>query len=614
MRLAGNLATLLISLVLIIYAIAVASAPVSEPDPVSEPGASDMLGRHLMNIMRMRPVHATRLGLGDADVGARVEDGMDEFNSRSLRGWRRTVRKMRTELHSLEESQLDALTLAALDDIYDVYLGASEVPFGYINESGQHRPYIVNQIDQPLQYVPKVMITFQRVATEEQAADYLRRLWSFSTLVDSVLGKFNLDADTGWIAPRPLLEGALEYIEGFVEPAPADHELVTSLMEKVEASGAFTVRQKEQIYNEAQMLMVRIIYPAYRNAAATVRDRLPEASEEAGIWSRPLGEQFYRHSIRHEARSNKSAQEIHDLGLAEVDRLLVEMDIKLDAQGYRDGSVGERLRMLAGEKRFLFEDSTAGRARLLEKLNATEASMRALLPAYIGKLPEQEVEIRPFPESIQAGAPGGQYDGPPADGSGPGIFWINLRDMADLPWFRMPTLTYHETMPGHHLQIALARNQAERPMLWRFHINSAYSEGWALYSEALAAEIGVYGDDPLADLGRLQAELFRAVRLVVDTGMHYKRWSREQAIDYMSEVTGRGKTDVTAEIERYMAWPGQALSYKLGMLEIQEIRAEAEASLGDKFDLREFHDQVLQTGAVSMPLLGEQIRAWTDQH
>jgi uncharacterized protein (DUF885 family) len=599
---------LFVSLFSALYPLHLYSTPIEEAKESSDA----MLERHFSYITRMRPVHATRLGLGDEEAGSRVEDAMDEFSGRLMREWRRNVRKMRAELNSLAPAEIDPLTRAAIDDIYDVYLGGSEIPFGFINESGRHRPYVINQIDQPLQYVPKVMITFQRVETAEQAADYLRRLWSFSGLVDSVLSKFNTDADAGWIAPRPILEGALGYIDSFVVPDPADHELVTTLMDKVDDSDNFSATQREQIHNEAKMLMATIIYPSFRNASRQVRDRLPEAKTDAGVWAQPLGEQFYKHSIRHEARTNKSAGEIHDIGLAEVDRLLREMDTKLESQGYSEGSVGERMHSLAREKRFLFEDSEAGREQLLERLNEAARDMRDRLPAYVGSMPREDVEIRPFPKSIEAGAPGGQYDGPPADGGGPGIFWINLRDMGDLPWFRMPTLTYHETLPGHHLQVALARSQVDRPMVWRFHINSAYSEGWALYAEALAEEMGVYGDDALADLGRLQAELFRAVRLVVDTGMHHKRWSREKAIEYMQDITGRGETDVTAEIERYMAWPGQALAYKLGMIEIQEIRREAEARLGDAFNLREFHDRVLETGGVSMPLLREQIMAWVE--
>ena len=577
-------------------------------------GPEQMLRRHLMYVMRMRPVQATRYGLADEDVGARVNDAMDNFSLAHMREWRRTIRGMRMELRALDDGKLDALTLAALDEIYGVYLGESEIPFGFIDTAGRHRPYVINQIDQPLQEVPKVMTTFQQASTPEEAADYLRRLWAFQSLVHSVLGKFNADADAGWIPPRPLLDGALEFIEGFTKPPATEHELVTVLMKQVEASDAFSEDQRARIRNEAIAVMLSVVYPSYRNAAKAVRARLSEARRESGVWAQPLGERFYAHSVRHEARTDKSPEEIHRLGLAEVDRLRAEMDVKLIAQGYQKGSVGERMRQLAIEERFLYTDTAAGRGKLLADLNAVADAMQARLPEYFGRLPAQGVEIRPIPESRQAGAPGGQYDGPPADGSRPGIFWINLRDMNDLPWFRLSTLTYHETVPGHHLQVALARSQAGRPLLWRFANNNAYSEGWALYAERLAAEIGVYDADPVSDLGRLQAELFRAVRLVVDTGMHHKRWSREQAIDYMRQVTGRGEVDVTAEIERYMAWPGQALSYKLGMLEILDMRTGAAASLGDSFDLKGFHDTVLETGPVSMPLLRKQVQTWVERH
>ncbi|MEP5763876.1 MAG: DUF885 domain-containing protein [Halieaceae bacterium] len=581
-------------------------------DPATSAVAADMLKQQATQVMRLRSLNATRLGLTDEDVGARVNDAMDAFGSAHMREWRRNIRSMRSDLDKLPAGSIDPLTRAAMDDIYAVYLGGSEIPFGYIDIQGRHRPYVINQIDQPLQEVPRIMVNFQRVATAEDAADYLRRMWAITSLVDSVLGKFNADADAGWIPPRPVLEGALVYLDNFTTPAPEEHELVTSLLAGVDEAGQISTEQREQIRQEAIALMMRVVYPAYLNAARTVRLRLPEARTEAGIWAQPLGAKFYAHSIRHEALSDKSAEEIHRLGLAEVKRILAEMDRGLKAQGLATASVGERMSKLASEQRFLFEDSATGRERLIVKLNATAGSMQARLPQYFGRLPEQGVVIRPVPAEREAGAAGGSYDGPPADGSGPGTFWINLRDMDDLPWFRLPTLTYHETVPGHHLQVALARSQRSRPMLWRFSSNSAYSEGWALYAELLAAEMGVYESDPYADLGRLQAELFRAVRLVVDTGMHEMRWTREQAIDYMQSTTGRGEVDVTAEIQRYMAWPGQALSYKLGMIEILDIRANARARLGEAFDLKVFHDKVLATGPVSMPLLREQLAGWTE--
>ena len=226
--------------------------------------------------------------------------------------------------------------------------------------------------------------------------------------------------------------------------------------------------------------------------------------------------------------------------------------------------------------------------------------------------PSYEVQVRSFPVEIQDGAPGGQYSPPSVDGSKPGIYWINLRDMKANPKFGLKTLTYHEANPGHHWQVALNMDQSSLPFLRRIAPYNAYAEGWALYSEKVASELGLYENDPFSDLGRLQAELFRAVRLVVDTGMHHKRWTREQAIAYMSEITGTAESDVIAEIERYITWPGQALGYKLGMLKILELREHAKTTLGDKFDLSAFHDVVLLGGAVPMSVLNRNVNKWID--
>lgn len=571
--------------------------------------ARALFARHTAQVMRLRPLAATRIGYSDEDLGIRVNDAMDDYSAENMQQWRRNARQMRTELEKLPDTSVDPLTRAALDEIYQAYLGAP-LPFGYIDALGRHRPYIVNQIDQPLQEVPKYITIYQQVRSEEDVADYLRRLWALTSLVNGVLAKFNRDADGGWLPPRPVLEGAIASLQAFVAPPVDEHPLVVALLEKADASGALSEEARAKVSNEANAVMIRLVYPAYRNAIETIRARLPETKAAAGIWARPNGQQFYAASLRIEAWTDRSPGEIHALGKAEVDRILAEMDTVLAKQGYRDGSVGERMQRLAGEERFLFPDTEAGRSDLLARIESTAADMLSRLPDYFGELPEREFVVRPVPEARQAGEAAGSYSRPPADGDQPGIFWINLRAMDELPWFNMPTLTYHETVPGHHLQLVVSASQASRPDLWRFGINSAYSEGWALYAERLAAEMGVYADDPFGDLGRLQAELFRAVRLVVDTGIHDQRWTMEQAIAYMEDTTGRGSTQVRAEVLRYMAWPGQALSYKLGMVEILAMREEARALLGEQFDLAAFHNQVLGAGQVSMPLLRRQVLDW----
>ncbi len=583
------------------------SSPGSGPQESLGPDAQVMLAKHTMQVMRARPVQATQFGLRDAEVGARVEDAVGDYGKAHLARWRRDLRRMQREMDALPVSSMGGLTRAAMQDIYAARLGDSELPFGFIDTFGRHRPYVINQAGGPLQVVPQIIANFQPAGTTEEVGDYLRRLWALSPLVAGVLDTFNKDANAGWMPPTAVLEASLVGLEAFVSPPAQDHELVVKLVEKMAASDVLTEEDRARARNEAIAVMLRMVYPAYRNAIQNVRDRLPETAAAPGLWARPLGERFYQASLKFEAGTRLSAAAVHEHGLAEVTRISAEMDALLREQGFETGSVGERMQLLAQAEGARFEDSDAGRDDLLATLRGLTASMEARLPEYFGRLPGPALEVRPVPEAIQHGAPRAYYTNPPVDGSGPGVFWINLRGIDQVTRFSMPTLVYHEAVPGHHLQVALALEQQARPTLWRISLNGAYSEGWALYAERLAAEMGVYADDPRGDLGRLQAELFRAVRLVVDTGLHYRRWSLEQAVDYMVATTGRGEDGMRSEALRYAVWPGQALSYKLGMDGMLKLRADVKTAQGENFDLRAFHDQLLATGPVSLALLRQQL-------
>jgi uncharacterized protein (DUF885 family) len=289
------------------------------------------------------------------------------------------------------------------------------------------------------------------------------------------------------------------------------------------------------------------------------------------------------------------------------------MDAILRAEGYTEGTVAQRMVGLTGESRFLYPDTAEGRRELLDDLNGYIADITREMQPLFRTAPPYRVEVKAYPVEIQDGMPGGEYQSPSLDGSKPGTYWINLRDMNGVPKFALRTLTYHEANPGHHWQVALNLAQDDLPFLRRMSPYNAYAEGWALYAEQVAWELGVYEDDPYGNLGRLQDELFRAVRLVVDTGLHHKRWSREQAIAFMADATGNAESSVVAEIERYMAWPGQALGYKLGMLKILALREKARAALGDDFDLAAFHDLVLLEGAMPMSVLEERVDNWVSE-
>jgi uncharacterized protein (DUF885 family) len=301
---------------------------------------------------------------------------------------------------------------------------------------------------------------------------------------------------------------------------------------------------------------------------------------------------------------------VHELGLNEVARIDAEMDALLDGQGLEGGTVAERMSALARDPRFLLPNTDDGRTELLERYRRMLDEVAARMPQYFRTIPPEKLEVERVPASAEKGSAGAYYNPAAMDGSRPGTFFANLRDTSETATWTMKTLAYHEGIPGHHFQIATAHGLKGLPIIRQQPIYSAYSEGWALYAERLAAEIGLYADDPFGDLGRLQAEMYRAVRLVVDTGLHAKGWSREQAIEYMVKTTGMGKAEVTSEVERYMALPGQACAYKIGQLKILELREKARSALGEKFDLKAFHTVVLENGAVPLTVLERLVDDW----
>jgi uncharacterized protein (DUF885 family) len=368
-------------------------------------------------------------------------------------------------------------------------------------------------------------------------------------------------------------------------------------------SAGLARKMRQTALKRAILALDRQARPGFARLRAEIVTMLSQARTEAGVWAQPRGDELYAANVRGIGDTKLSPDEIHAIGLAEVTRISADMNALLGKAGMTQGSVGERMLALAKNPDQLFADSPAGREALLAyvrgKVSAAEARYGDWLPPALK--PRQSLIVKRVPLATEASAPGGFYDSPSLDGSRPGTYWINLRDMAAVPRFRLPTLSYHEGVPGHHTQVSIASALGQAPLIVRIASFNAYQEGWALYAERLMAESGAYADDPFGDLGRLQDELFRAVRLVVDTGLHHKRWSREKAIDYMQSVTGVAISRVTAEIERYMAWPGQALGYKLGQLRLIDLRNRYLS--GKKSGLRDFHAAVLGGGAMPLDLV-----------
>jgi uncharacterized protein (DUF885 family) len=353
------------------------------------------------------------------------------------------------------------------------------------------------------------------------------------------------------------------------------------------------------------------VYPAYERLISQLDAMAATTDNDAGVWRLgEEGEAFYQFALDSYGAQGKNGDEVHDLGLSEVARIHAELEPLLQEIDLTEGSVGARLQALADQPDNLYPNTDEGREELLEDLRGQVADIMAIAPDWFKTIPPQGVEVRRIPVHEQDSSPGGYYTAPSLDGSRPGAYWINLKSTADNPKHSLKTLTYHEAVPGHHFSISSQRAMTDTPLMRQIMSYSEYDEGWALYGEKLAKEMGMYEGDPAGDIGRLQAELFRAARLVVDSGLHAKQWTREQAIDYMVEATGESRASVTREIERYAAIPGQATAYKLGMIAIGEMRDKAEAELGDAFDIREFHDVVLTAGSVPMPVLSARVDDW----
>jgi len=429
--------------------------------------------------------------------------------------------------------------------------------------------------------------------------------------LDSLTAEMQRQSAAGVVLPSALLERSLVVIDDTIEPSPEESPLVTSFVERMAKAEGLDDTLRTSLHDEAIEAVRTSVYPAYeRMRAALIAERPKAEGVAAGVGRLPDGAAFYQAMLRQFTTSDYTPEQVHELGLAEVARIDAEMDALLKSQGLETGTVADRMAALRTDPRFLFENTEAGREQLLARYRKILDDISLRMPEYFKTIPPGQLAVERIPASAEKGSAMAYYNPAALDGSRPGTFFANLRDTSELPTWGMKTLAVHEGIPGHHFQIAMARELKDLPLLRQQPIYTAYSEGWALYAERLAAEIGFYENDPFGDLGRLQAEMFRAVRLVVDTGLHAKGWTREQAIEYMVGTAGMGEDEVVSEVERYMALPGQATAYKVGQLKILELRDRARAALGPKFNLKDFHTVVLESGAVPLTVLEQLVDEW----
>jgi len=565
--------------------------------------AQTLLSGLAEDLLADSPEYALSLGI---DKGARAALH-GRFMDRSAAGDHaraaRCTRRL-AEMRTLDRSTLSPATALDLDTAETAYALAEQgwrtMPVGAnavldANVSYRNTPYIVTQLGGAYSDLPDLLENKHDVAGAPDADAYLSRLESYAAALDGETGRIHADAAKGAVPPILVIDITAGQLTGIRATPVADWAIVKSFGEKCARAGLpATYAQR------AAKLCTDTVSPALDRQIAAFTAIRKGASEVPGIWQRPHGDDYYGWLIKAATTTNMAPDEIHALGLAQNKAINAEIDTLLKGQGLTQGSVGERLTALSKRPDLLFSNDDAGRAKLLAYLNGRIADIRTRLPRAFGNLVKGNLIIKRVPPAIQDGAPNG-YAGPGSiDGSQPGIYYINLKSTETWPRYSLPTLCYHEGIPGHVWQ---GEYSYRLPLIRSLLAFNAYSEGWALYAEQLAGELGAYDEDPLGRIGYLQSMNFRACRLVVDTGIHAKRWTFDQALAWFQQATGMPLGQLTSELQRYCAMPGQACGYKMGHNEINRLRDKAKAALGPRYDLKAYDDVVVGTGNVPLTLL-----------
>ncbi|MFC4307960.1 DUF885 domain-containing protein [Steroidobacter flavus] len=458
-------------------------------------------------------------------------------------------------------------------------------------------PYVVTQLSSASTGVPEFLAQQHRIDVRADADAYLSRVAALAVSLDQESECLRKGASLGVIAPDFILDRTLAMLKDVRARPVESATFVQALAAKVRA------KQIDGNYErDAASIYSKKVLPALDRQIALLTELRGRARSDAGVWKFKNGSEYYQMCLRQQTTTDGSAESIHERGKEVVAELSSQIDGLLRAQGRTSGSVGERLRALATDPAFVRPNTDAAKEQLIAELNRLIAEMERRLPRYFNTLPNTSVSAVRIPQSIEAGAPSGAYVPGSMDGSRPALFYVNLRNTAELPSWRMSTLTFHETVPGHHMVGGLKRDST-LPLVRKLQRYGAYDEGWALYAEQLADEMGVYDNDPLGRVGYLNDALFRAARMVVDTGIHEMRWTRAQAIQYVVDTVGMMESAVASEVERYCVTPAQACSYMVGKLSILGLRERAQAALGTRFDIRAFHDSLLLSGPMPESVL-----------
>ena len=576
----------------------------TRPMPSGESNVLDDLSHQLLTAY---PETASSAGL-DTGKYAELKSRLTDRSAQGQASIQREVRAMRTRLRDLDSvgrSRKDALDLDVVGSVYDLAIEGFEFPYGDVallnsNWSYRNSPYVVAQNTGAFVEIPQFLESAHLIASKADAEAYLQRMQAYAQQLDGETERVRLDGERGVILPDFLIAKTLKQMRTQLAAEVSKWGIVSTFQTR-------TAKLELPNAELAAQIAEQQIAPAIQRQLAALEKLAPRARSEAGVRSLPDGEAYYAWALKAGTTTTLSPREVHEIGLSELDALHARMDPILRAIGYTSGSVGARMAALGNDPRYQFSEGDEGRKEILLFIEDRLADIRRRMPQAFETLVPGFLEVTRIPEEVEAGAPGAYGGAGSIDGTQPGHFWINLRTPDLHRRYSLPDLTYHEAIPGHVWQGEYAFKQPLTRSLLAFN---AYSEGWALYAEQLADELGVYDDFPVGRLGYLQSLAFRACRLVVDTGLHAQGWTREQAVNFFVERNGSNPPEVAGEVDRYCAWPGQACGYKVGHTAIVRLREKARTELGARFDLRKFNDAVVLGGSVPMTVLGRVI----DQH
>ena len=555
-----------------------------------------LLQRTAENELRRSPEEATGL---EFDTGANtgLRSRLDDRSLPAIADHRHAVDATRTQLARIDRSSLSAAAQLDYDVAVFVYATLADQlgRYGFVDLNLRPSPYVVSQMNGAYYWLPDFLGSRHPLRSREDLDAYYARLSALATAIDQETERVRHDASLGVLLPSFTLATTLAQLQSLRATPAAQTAAIGPAIRRAADAGLGDISDRSaQIYS-------KLIVPALSRQIDALRTLQDKAVDDAGVWSLPDGEAYYASALLSNTTTRTSATELHEQGLELVKELTSQLDQALRAEGYTDGAVVTRVDALNRDRRYLVADDDAGRERLLAAARAVIDKIRAKLPAGFKTIPNDPLEVRRIAPAIESGAPGAYYSEGAA--GAPATFSLNLKAPVEMPLWRLPTLAHHEGIPGHHFQYSVLRAAGELSLFRRLVRFSAYTEGWALYAERVADELGVYRDDAAGRIGLLQSELFRAGRIVVDSGIHARRWPREQAIRWMIENVGEQPSAAQREIDRYCVYPGQACSFMVGAAQIRAARERTRQRLGTRFDVRDFHDLILRSGPVPLDLL-----------